>query len=61
MDDNIKIILEDYSDKFRDYGKYIKSNDGSKKGEYDGWDLENTIVSDILANLSQFKNEINTI
>ena len=60
MDDNIKIILEDYSDKFRDYGKYIKSNDWSKKGEYDGWDLENTIVSDILANLSQFKNEINT-
>lgn len=60
MDENIKIILDDYSDKFRDYGKYIKSNDWSKKGEYDGWDLENTIVSDILANLAQFKNEINT-
>lgn len=31
------------------FWKEIKSNDWSKKGEYDGWDLENTIVSDILA------------
>ena len=58
MNDEIKIILDDYSDKFRDYAKYIKGNDWSKEGDYEGWDLENNIISDMLSNLSQFKNEI---
>lgn len=58
MKENIKIILDDYSEKFKDYGRYIKSNDWSKSGDYDGWDLENTIVTDMISNISQFKTEI---
>lgn len=58
MTDEIKIILEDYSEKFREYSKYIKSNNWSTIGDVEGFDLENTIVSDMLANLSQFRNEV---
>lgn len=58
MLEEINIIVEDYSEKFNEYNKYMKANDWSKSDDVDGWDLEHTIVSDMMKNLNHFKSEI---